>query len=151
MYSADVIESHKASTSTSPERSNVTSSSQDNQPASASPDSRAVILLVPVRLGGEKTNPDYFNLAKVRQAPTLRRLKYVNVYAGIKCKFSHSEHSESGLLHRHHWREAQTGLLLCGISRLVLAQSKTERRATHCWGVKTIILHIVPLLYEETR
>uniref|UniRef100_H3DL66 Cysteine protease n=1 Tax=Tetraodon nigroviridis TaxID=99883 RepID=H3DL66_TETNG len=45
VYSADVIDGHKASTS-------------------ASPESRAVIILVPVRLGGEKTNPDYFNLAK---------------------------------------------------------------------------------------
>uniref|UniRef100_A0A8C2ZQ63 Cysteine protease n=1 Tax=Cyclopterus lumpus TaxID=8103 RepID=A0A8C2ZQ63_CYCLU len=32
--------------------------------ASALSDSRAVIILIPVRLGGEKTNPDYFNFAK---------------------------------------------------------------------------------------
>lgn len=47
--------------------------------------------------------------------------------ANPPCPFVHLELSESGLLHRHHWGEAQTGLLLCGISRLVLAQCKTER------------------------
>uniref|UniRef100_A0A671W9H7 Cysteine protease n=1 Tax=Sparus aurata TaxID=8175 RepID=A0A671W9H7_SPAAU len=46
VYSADVIDSHRAPT--------------NDQPVS----SRAVIILIPVRLGGEKTNPDYFNFAK---------------------------------------------------------------------------------------
>uniref|UniRef100_A0A3Q3LTY8 Cysteine protease n=1 Tax=Mastacembelus armatus TaxID=205130 RepID=A0A3Q3LTY8_9TELE len=32
--------------------------------ASTPPDSRAVIILIPVRLGGEKTNPEYFDFAK---------------------------------------------------------------------------------------
>lgn len=117
VYSADVIDGHKASTTASAERSDVTLLSENVQAASASPDSRAVIILVPVRLGGEKTNPDYFNLAKVRHAPTLQSLKYL--YGNPPHSFLHLEHSESGLLHRHHWGEAQTGLLLCRISRLV--------------------------------
>lgn len=117
VYSADVIDGHKASTTASPESSDVTLLSQNNQPASASPDSRAVIILIPVRLGGEKTNPDYFNLAKVRLARTLQSAKYLCV--NPPHPFLHLEHSESGLLHRHHWREAQTGLLLCWIPRLV--------------------------------
>ena len=29
-------------------------------------DTRAVIILIPIRLGGEKINPDYFNFVKVR-------------------------------------------------------------------------------------
>uniref|UniRef100_A0A8C3G316 Cysteine protease n=1 Tax=Cyclopterus lumpus TaxID=8103 RepID=A0A8C3G316_CYCLU len=41
VYSADVIDSHRAPRA-----------------------GRAVIILIPVRLGGEKTNPDYFNFAK---------------------------------------------------------------------------------------
>ncbi|XP_067452522.1 cysteine protease ATG4C [Thunnus thynnus] len=68
VYSADVIDSHRAPRvgRTSAEGSDAPPSPQNNQPASAStvPDSRAVIILIPVRLGGEKTNPDYFNFAK---------------------------------------------------------------------------------------
>lgn len=70
VYSADVIDSHRAPRAgqASAERSDAPPSLQNNQPASAStlPDSQAVIILIPVRLGGEKTNPDYFNFAKVR-------------------------------------------------------------------------------------
>ncbi|XP_041791207.1 cysteine protease ATG4C isoform X2 [Chelmon rostratus] len=68
VYSADVIDSHRAPRGgqTSPERSAAPPSPQNHQPVSASTlsDSRAVIILIPVRLGGEKTNPDYFNFAK---------------------------------------------------------------------------------------
>ncbi|KAM6938168.1 cysteine protease ATG4C isoform 2-T2 [Lycodopsis pacificus] len=68
VYSADVIDSHRAPRAgpASAERSDAPPSPQSDQPASASAlsDSRAVIVLIPVRLGGEKTNPDYFNFVK---------------------------------------------------------------------------------------
>uniref|UniRef100_UPI0037E73DCD cysteine protease ATG4C n=1 Tax=Semicossyphus pulcher TaxID=241346 RepID=UPI0037E73DCD len=57
VYSADVIDSHRA-----PKAGQASTSPQNDQPAPAT--TRAVIILVPVRLGGEKTNPDYFNFAK---------------------------------------------------------------------------------------
>lgn len=72
MYSADVIDSHRAvkpeQTTAEPEPEpepepdpERCSSPQERQPVS----DRAVIILIPVRLGGERTNPDYFNFAKV--------------------------------------------------------------------------------------
>lgn len=44
VYSADVIDSHSGQT--------------------GSPDGRAVVILIPVRLGGEKINPEYFSFVK---------------------------------------------------------------------------------------
>ncbi|KAM9848704.1 cysteine protease ATG4C [Aulostomus maculatus] len=68
VYNADVVESHKAprDAQASAGRSDGPPSLQNNQPTSAftPSDNRAVIILIPVRLGGEKTNPEYFNFAK---------------------------------------------------------------------------------------
>lgn len=147
VYSADVLDGHRTSTAAPAERCDDTLLPQNERLASVSADSRAVIILVPVRLGGEKTNPDYFNLAKVRHAGTLPSLKH----SDLNPQFFRLEHSESGLLHRHPWREAQTGLLLCWIPRLVWVWYKTERRTTSFCTVKRIVLHNVALLCEETR
>lgn len=54
VYSADVIDCHKVPGRTPAQGLDAVSLL----------DSRAVIILVPVRLGGEKTNPGYFNLVK---------------------------------------------------------------------------------------
>nr|XP_020458355.1 cysteine protease ATG4C [Monopterus albus] len=68
VYSADVVDSHRPprEEQTYAERSDAPPPPLNNQPASASalPDSRAVIILIPVRLGGEKTNPEYFDFTK---------------------------------------------------------------------------------------
>lgn len=67
VYSADVLDGHRAPPVAPAERCDDTLLPQNKRLASVSADRRAVIILVPVRLGGEKTNPDYFNLAKVRR------------------------------------------------------------------------------------
>lgn len=52
VYSADVIDSHQS----------CVAGGADALPLT---DSRAVIIFIPVRLGGEKTNPEYFSFVKV--------------------------------------------------------------------------------------
>ncbi|XP_061635410.1 cysteine protease ATG4C isoform X1 [Phyllopteryx taeniolatus] len=68
VYSADVIDSHRAPKAEwlSAGTSDDLPPHQKKQSASAFtlPDSQAVIILIPVRLGGEKINPEYFNFAK---------------------------------------------------------------------------------------
>ncbi|XP_005737064.1 cysteine protease ATG4C isoform X1 [Pundamilia nyererei] len=68
VYSADVVDCHRAPRAerTSDETPDAPTLPQNDHPvhASTSPESRAVIILVPVRLGGEKTNPEYFDFAK---------------------------------------------------------------------------------------
>jgi len=72
VYSADVIDCHRATKEgeASDEASHTPPLEQNDKPASAPtlPDNRAVIILIPVRLGGERTNPEYFDFAKVRDS-----------------------------------------------------------------------------------
>lgn len=56
VYSADVIDSHSTRTESH--------SDPQGLDSGASPDSRAVVILIPVRLGGEKINPEYLNFVK---------------------------------------------------------------------------------------
>ncbi|XP_013869734.1 cysteine protease ATG4C [Austrofundulus limnaeus] len=58
VYSADVVDCHKAP------KAEEASSETPNTPPVAPNNNRAVIILIPVRLGGERTNPDYFDFAK---------------------------------------------------------------------------------------
>lgn len=68
VYSVDVMDCHKVPRAR--EKSDETPESppvvQNSQPSSAPtlPEDRAVIILIPVRLGGERTNPEYFDFAK---------------------------------------------------------------------------------------
>ncbi|XP_016398287.1 cysteine protease ATG4C-like [Sinocyclocheilus rhinocerous] len=56
VYSADVIDSHSGRTGNHSDPQGLNSG--------AAPDSRAVIILIPVRLGGEKINPEYLSFVK---------------------------------------------------------------------------------------
>ncbi|KAK7889919.1 hypothetical protein WMY93_025479 [Mugilogobius chulae] len=66
VYTADVMDSHRASGAgpDSEGKSEGPRPPHDEPSCTDQPDSRAVILLIPVRLGGEKTNPDYINFVK---------------------------------------------------------------------------------------
>ncbi|XP_072245182.1 cysteine protease ATG4C [Leuresthes tenuis] len=68
VYSADVIDCHRATKEgeASDEALHTPPLEHNDKPASAPtlPDNRAVIILIPVRLGGERTNPEYFDFAK---------------------------------------------------------------------------------------